>query len=219
MIAFFFILMCMFGNATAQEPIQVGQRGIVDAVIVNQESMRYAVKISNPTVFYIDTISIGGNAQSFTRMGTDSIEWIGNGSGILRFHGLALAGSDSSTMIHIKGIISDTIALDTSFILRITKNNTPLPYVRFSIVSENIPNPVLRGQATEWTYALDKPGIITISIITLSGRIIEEFVYAQDKGTHVFRFIPNEFTFHPGVYGMRLITEQGIFHTLWNVSP
>ncbi|MEY3313176.1 MAG: hypothetical protein RLZZ578_696, partial [Bacteroidota bacterium] len=55
--------------------------------------------------------------------------------------------------------------------------------------------------------------------ITLEGRILEEFSILQNAGRHIFRFIPNAYTYHPGVYGMRLITEQGILHTLWNVSP
>jgi hypothetical protein len=77
----------------------------------------------------------------------------------------------------------------------------------------------MRGEATEWTYTLDKQGMVTVSIITLEGRILEEFSILQNAGRHIFRFIPNAYTYHPGVYGMRLITEQGIFHTLWNVSP
>jgi hypothetical protein len=77
----------------------------------------------------------------------------------------------------------------------------------------------MRGEPTEWTYELDKSGSIQLSIITLDGRIIEEFSMMQDKGSHVFRFIPNTYTYHPGVYGMRLITEQGIHFRIWNVSP
>lgn len=219
MIAFFFILMCMCEHATAQQPIQVGQRGIVDAMIVNQDSMRYAIKVSNPTVFYIDTISIGGIVQTFTRIGTDSIEWIGNGSGMIRFHGLALSGSDSSSVIQLQGFKNDSTYIDTSLTIRISSNQSPLPYIRFSTLSANVPNPVMRGEATEWTYTLDKQGMVTVSIITLEGRILEEFSILQNAGRHIFRFIPNAYTYHPGVYGMRLITEQGIFHTLWNVSP
>ena len=103
--------------------------------------------------------------------------------------------------------------------IRISSSNTPLPYVRFSVLSDNIPNPVMRGDVTTWSYVIDTPGIVSIAIITLDGRIIEEFSMMQDRGMHDFQLIPNTYTYHPGVYGMRLITGQGIFHRLWNVSP
>ena len=123
------------------------------------------------------------------------------------------------TIVSVRGILKDKILLDTSFVITISSKNTPLPNIRFSYVSENVPNPVMRGEPTEWTYELDKSGIIHLSIITLDGRIIEEFSMMQEKGNHVFRFIPNTYTYHPGVYGMRLITEQGIHFRIWNVSP
>lgn len=218
MIAFLFILL-MHGIIHAQDPILIGERGSISIAEITEDSALYTIKLSNSSVFYIDSISIGGNLQDFQRIASDSISWQGNGLGILRIHGLALAGSDSMTMSTITGKFQDSIIIDTSIMIRTSSVNTPLPYVRFSVVSDNIPNPVMRGEPTTWSYAIDKPGKISIAIITLDGRIIEEFIMMQDRGIHAFEFIPNAYTYHPGVYGMRLITEQGIFHRLWNVSP
>ncbi|NBO71637.1 MAG: hypothetical protein EBU66_02860 [Bacteroidetes bacterium] len=203
----------------AQGTIAIGERGTIALGINQQDSITYSVHLSNPTVFYIDSINIDDAQQSFQRITTDSITFIGTGIGNLSIHGIALAGSDSMTIVNVRGRLKDVILLDTSFVITITSNTTPLPYIRFSYVSENIPNPIMRGEATEWTYELDKPGSIQFSIITLDGRIIEEFSLMQDKGRHVFRFVPNSYTYHPGVYGMRLITEQGVHYRIWNVSP
>lgn len=219
MIFILFTLLFMHGIIHAQSPISVGERGQIIISDIAQDSAMYTVKLSNSSVFYIDSISIGGIPQEFQRITEDSISWQGNGLGMLMIHGLALAGSDSMTMSTITGRLQDSIVIDTSILIRISSVNTPLPYVRFSVLSDNIPNPVMRGEVTTWSYALDKPGKISIAIITLDGRIIEEFSMMQDRGIHVFEFIPNAYTYHPGVYGMRLITEQGIFHRLWNVSP
>ena len=209
----------MHGMIHAQNPIPVGERENISIAEITKDSAQYTMKLSNSSVFYIDSISIGGNLQDFQRIASDSIIWQGNGLGILRIHGLALAGSDSMTICTITGRSQDSIVIDTTIMIRTASKNTPLPYVRFSVLSDNIPNPVMRGEVTTWSYALDKPGKISISIITLDGRILEEFSMMQDRGIHAFEFIPNAYTYHPGVYGMRLITEQGIFHRLWNVSP
>ena len=209
----------MHGIIHAQNSISVGERGVIPIAEITKDSALYTLKITNPTVFYIDSISIGGNMQVFQRIMEDSISWQGNGIGMLMIHGLALAGSDSMTMSTITGRFQDSILIDTTIMIRTASKNTPLPYVRFSVLSDNIPNPVMRGEVTTWSYALDKPGKISIAIITLDGRILEEFSMMQDRGIHAFEFIPNAYTYHPGVYGMRLITEQGIFHRLWNVSP
>ena len=214
-----FTLFLMQGIIHAQSPISVGERGQIIISDIAQDSAMYTVKLSNSSVFYIDSISIGGIPQEFQRITSDSMSWQGNGLGMLTLHGIALAGSDSITLSTITGRLQDSIVIDTTILIRISSVNTPLPYVRFSVLSDNIPNPVMRGEPTTWSYALDKPGKISIAIITLDGRIIEEFSMIQDRGIHVFEFIPNAYTYHPGVYGMRLITEQGIFHRLWNVSP
>ena len=219
MIVIIIALLFMHGIIHAQNPISVGERGSISIAEITKDSANYTLKLSNSSVFYIDSISIGGNKQVFQRITADSMTWQGNGIGMLSIHGLALAGSDSMTLAHIKGMKVDSIAIDTSIMIRISSSNTPLPYVRFSVLSDNIPNPVMRGEITTWSYAIDKTGIVSIAIITLDGRIIEEFSMMQDRGMHVFQFIPNTYTYHPGVYGMRLITGQGIFHRLWNVSP
>ncbi|MEY3688509.1 MAG: hypothetical protein RIT37_71 [Bacteroidota bacterium] len=219
MIFILFTLLFMHGIIHAQSPISVGERGHIVISDITQDSAMYTVKLSNSSVFFIDSISIGGNVQVFERITADSMTWQGNGLGKLTLHGLALAGSDSMTLSRITGRLQDSIVIDTSILIRISSVNTPLPYVRFSVLSDNIPNPVMRGEVTTWSYAIDKPGKISIAIITLDGRIIEEFSMMQDRGIHAFEFIPNAYTYHPGVYGMRLITEQGIFHRLWNVSP
>jgi len=217
----FFILAFLFmhGSIHAQDPISVGERGSISITEITKDSAYYTVTFSNASVFYVDSISIGGNVQVLQRITADSMTWQGNGIGILSIHGLALAGSDSMTMAFVKGMKEDSMLLDTSLMIRTSSSNTPLPYVRFSVLSDNIPNPVMRGEVTTWTYAIDKTGIVNIAIITLDGRIIEEFSMQKERGIHTFQFIPNSYTYHPGVYGIRLITEQGIFHRLWNVSP
>jgi len=209
----------MHGIIHSQSPISVGERGQIIISDIAQDSAMYTVKLSNSSVFFIDSISIGGIPQDVQRITADSMSWQGNGLGMLMIHGIALAGSDSMTLSRITGRLQDSIVIDTSILIRISSVHTPLPYVRFSILSDNIPNPVMRGEITTWSYAIDKPGKVSIAIITLDGRIIEEFSMLQDRGIHAFEFIPNAYTYHPGVYGMRLITEQGIFHRLWNVSP
>jgi hypothetical protein len=219
MIVIFLAFLFMHGIIHAQDPISVGERDSLSISEITKDSAYYTLKLSNSSVFYVDSISIGSNVQVFQRISADSILWRGNGIGMLNIHGLALAGSDSMSMVHIAGVHEDSITLDTSIMIRTTSSNTPLPYIRFSVVSENIPNPVMRGEVTTWTYALDKAGLISIAIISLDGRIIEEFSMQKDRGIHAFHFIPNSYTYHPGVYGIRLITEQGIIHRLWNVSP
>jgi hypothetical protein len=219
MIVIILAFLFMHGIIHAQNPISVGERGSISIAEITKDSANYTLKLSNSSVFYVDSISIGGNVQVFERITADSMTWQGNGIGIFTIHGLALAGSDSMTMSTITGKFQDSIVIDTSISIRISSVNTPLPYVRFSVLSDNIPNPIMRGEVTTWSYALDKPGKINIAIITLDGRIIEEFSMMQDRGIHAFEFIPNAYTYHPGVYGMRLITDQGIFHRLWNVSP
>ncbi len=209
----------MHGIIHAQNPIPVGERESISIDEITKDSAQYTMKLSNSSVFYIDSISIDGYLQIIDRISADSISWKGHGLGMLMIHGLALAGSDSMTMSTITGRFQDSILIDTTIMIRTASKNTPLPYVRFSVLSDNIPNPVMRGEVTTWSYALDKPGKISIAIITLDGRILEEFSMMQDRGIHAFEFIPNAYTYHPGVYGMRLITEQGIFHRLWNVSP
>lgn len=219
MIVIILAFLFMHISIHAQNPISVGERGSFVITDIKQDSAMYTLKLSNSSVFFIDSIRIGGNVQVFERITSDSMTWQGNGIGMLMIHGLALAGSDSMTMSTITGRSQDSILIDTTIMIRTASKNTPLPYVRFSVLSDNIPNPVMRGEVTTWSYALDKPGKISIAIITLDGRIIEEFSMMQDRGMHNFQFIPNTYTYHPGVYGMRLITEQGIFHRLWNVSP
>jgi len=210
-----FLPICTFAQGT----LSIGERGNIVIGINQQDSVTYSVHLSNQTVFFIDSIKVQDIYQEFERIRPDSIAFMCKGIGNLSIHGIALAGSDSMTIVSVRGTLKDKILLDTSFVITISSKTTPLPYIRFSYVSENVPNPVMRGEPTEWTYELDKSGSIQLSIITLDGRIIEEYSMKQDKGSHVFRFIPNTYTYHPGVYGMRLITEQGIHFRIWNVSP
>jgi hypothetical protein len=219
MIIILIIVFLFCGSIHAQTPISVGERGSIVIADITKDSSRYELTLSNSSVFYIDSISIGSITQEIQRITHDSIAWFGNGLGTLEIHGLALAGSDSMTMLHINGIHEDALTLDTMITIRIASSNTPLPYIRLSTLSDNIPNPVMRGEPTEWTFTLDTYGSVTISIITLDGRILEEFSAFYEKGQHIFRFIPNTYFYHPGVYGIRLKTDQGIIHKLWNVSP
>jgi hypothetical protein len=164
MIVIFLAFLFMHGIIHAQNPISVGERGSISIAEITKDSANYTLKLSNSSVFYVDSISIGGNAQVFQRITADSMTWQGNGIGMLTIHGLALAGSDSMTLAHIKGMKEDSIPIDTSIMIRISSSNTPLPYVRFSVVSDNIPNPVMRGEVTTWSYAIDKTGIVSIAI-------------------------------------------------------
>ncbi|MFM8281869.1 MAG: hypothetical protein ACKN9Y_09800, partial [Bacteroidota bacterium] len=57
----------------AQGTIAIGERGSIALGINQQDSITYSIHLSNPTVFYIDSINIDDAQQSFQRITTDSI--------------------------------------------------------------------------------------------------------------------------------------------------
>jgi len=73
MIVIVLAFLFMHGSIHAQNPISVGERGSISIAEITKDSANYTLKLSNSSVFYIDSISIGGNVQVLERITSDSI--------------------------------------------------------------------------------------------------------------------------------------------------
>jgi len=178
--------------------------------------------ITNPTVFYPDSLSSGNNIiinnNELVRQ-NDSV-WNFNieiqkpqdsiSEVIVKLCGEALAGTDSLCTLRFSDVIMNNFPInDFNAIVITNTSGTPLPYIRFAKLDQNFPNPVPGGSSTKWHYIIDKPSIVEFYIVDYRGK--ETFLTnlgEQANGIHEYIFTP-ELGFSSGLYWMKLKTNTG----------
>jgi hypothetical protein len=132
---------------------------------------------------------------------------------IAYLQGEILAGSDTVMNVHFRSLIlrdargSRTIA-NASGEVRLNTLDVNVPFVRFSQLSINAPNPVLRGSATRWAYTIDVPSEVVFTIYNLSGELVERIERQQGRGSHVETWMPRP-NLAAGAYFVRFTTNSG----------
>jgi hypothetical protein len=192
----------------------------ITAIGINSISGKFF--ITNPTVFYPDSLTSGNNIninnKELVRQ-NDSI-WNFNielqkpldsiSEVIVKLFGEALAGTDSICILKFTGVkLNDTLIHDFDAVIYTHTSGTPLPYIRFAKLDQNFPNPVQGGSSTKWHYIIDKPSIVEFYIVDYRGK--ETFLTnlgEQAKGIHEYIFTP-EMGFSSGLYWMKLRTNTG----------
>jgi len=81
------------------------------------------------------------------------------------------------------------------------------PAIPFSI-TQNTPNPFQEN--TFFSFKLEKPGVITLTISDVTGKQLATLIDHQryNAGKHVIQFLPEKYHLASGVYYYSLISEQ-----------
>lgn len=187
------------------------------AITINPELLEQNIiiegkfKLSNPTVFYPDSLTCPNSALNCTLNRLNEFDYEFAVTGLLSedfsdsltisIVGELLAGYDSICVLNFEFIkIGSNTISDLSGIVLSESIGTPLPYVRKSDLSLNYPNPILAGESTEWTYKLDIASNVRFIIYDICGKIYEDIDLGfVPPGQHKFVFQTNP-TFAAGAY-------------------
>jgi hypothetical protein len=124
-----------------------------------------------------------------------------------------LAGSDSVLSVHLRNLKltdpSGSRMIPSTFnVIQVDFTDVSAPFVRFSQLQSNAPNPVQRGTMTRWAYTIDAPSDVVFTIYTLSGEEVERIERKQGRGSHVEEWIPRP-NIAAGAYFVRFSTNSG----------
>lgn len=123
--------------------------------------------------------------------------------------GECLAGSDTVCYAVMSDISINDSRIDDLGCVLLVDLNSPQPYIRFTWLGDNYPNPVQNDGATVWEYQIDKPSEVSYKIYNFNGRLIFEGILGmKERGAHYIRFNP-ENRLSCGMYIFRIITETG----------
>lgn len=207
----------------AQQPSGSNQQPISFSTDVALEGR---VLLSNPTVFF-PREWLGGNRttlleRSLTRLNdsvyTFAVRFRCASSqacdSLLRLRGEILAPSDSVCTIRLYNMrLTDSRGsrgiASTSAVLRVESIGTPLPIIRVPSLTQNAPNPVMRGESTSWGYRIDEASDVTFSIFTTTGQEIARLERKnQPRGAHTETWAPIGLQ-SGGVYYVRFSCSTG----------
>jgi hypothetical protein len=128
--------------------------------------------------------------------------------------GEVLAGSDSLFSLRFQELLlvdarGSRMIAGTSGIVRVSFVDVDVPFVRFSQLQSNAPNPVVRGTETRFAYTIDTPSDVTFIFYNLSGQEVDRVERKQQpRGSHVETWIP-KVRFSAGAYFVRFATSSG----------
>jgi len=215
-----FILLFQY-NAKAEDTLLIGNKYSYEFLNVEADSIVWEILIENPTLIFIDSISFNSEMLPLQRISIDTIQFHTFGNGSLKVCISPLAGSDSTTyfIIH-KYDINKRLLADTTFRHFIRSSFTPLPYIRIASLSDNMPNPVLINESTQWNYYLDQPSTVTIDIVDLCGRILyTDTFYKEKAGSYSWVWTVRPYIQSAGIYFLHFRSNLGDIVKKWNVSP
>jgi hypothetical protein len=174
-------------------------------------------EISNPTIFYPDSITINElNLKSYNRKNDSIYSFSFNNINkndfksdtlIISLFGELLAGNDSLTKIDFYEFYINSKKFYTfSSIIHSESIGTPLPYIRISTLEQNYPNPVFSGSFSKWSFRIDLESEIEFQVFNLIGQKVEVInLGAKPSGNYTFEFFVNN-NYPSGLYRMILIT-------------
>lgn len=175
---------------------------IIKPTSIGVNTITANVKISNPTVFFPDGLSVRSRStftnQALTRL-TDSTYTIqatfevnDNSDTAMFLWGTALAGNDSTTVLTFENFtVNGNIEPNYSINLLSTSVGTRRPYVRFSVFDPGFPNPISSQETITFAYQIDLPSDVRFYAVTLNGTqtLIGDFKNVP-FGVHRFQFTP-----------------------------
>ncbi|MFZ4568448.1 MAG: T9SS type A sorting domain-containing protein [Bacteroidota bacterium] len=207
-------------DGLAEDTLSIGKSYIYEYPCTYEDSLSWNITIANPTLLFIDSLSINDKTIYINRLTNDSIIFFTKEIGKVNVYISPLAGTDSITTMHIQIIQNRAIILDTVQQVYVQSLYTPLPYIRIAAVSDNIPNPVSIYQITTWFYRIDRPSDISIQILDILGRIIyKEKFFQAFSGQYQWSWEILPYIQSPGVYFFHIQTNSGEIVKKWSVSP
>lgn len=185
-------------------------------------SLSGKIIISNPTVFYIDSLQLISQAgithnAALTRIHDTlySFSVEDNSSAcsdcnMFALYGTPLAGNDTVCVVTFSDLIYNGTQT-TPFIILIKSDPliTPLPYLKAVKMQENYPNPATPAGPTYWRYRIDRATDIIFNLWNMQGCLIAQFKDFKDKpGYYTYRMeIAPEYS--SGMYYFEIITNTG----------
>lgn len=175
---------------------------ILKPTVIGVNTISANIKISNPTVFFPDGLSVRAGStftnQALTRL-TDSTYTIqatfevNDLSDTAMFlWGTALAGNDSTTVLSLENFTVNG-NIEPNYVMNIlsTSVGTRRPYVRFSVFDPGFPNPIRSQETITFAYKIDLQSDVRFYAVTLTGEqtLIGEYSNVP-LGVHTFRFTP-----------------------------
>jgi len=211
-------LACFDGRA--KDTLSIGKSYIYEYPSTSEDSLSWNITIANPTLLFIDSLSINDKPIIINSLYHDSIIFFTKEIGKVNVYISPLAGTDSITTMHIQIIQNRAIILDTVQQVFVKSLYTPLPYIRIAAVSDNIPNPVSTYQTTTWFYRIDRPSDISIQILDILGRTLyKEKFFQAFSGQYQWSWEILPYIQSPGVYFFHIQTNSGEIVKKWSVSP
>ena len=214
------IIFLVYSDGFANDTLSLGKSYIYEYPSTSDDSLSWKISIANPTMLFIDSLSINDKPIIINSLYNDSIIFFTKEIGKVNVYISPLAGTDSITTMHIQIIQNRAIILDTIQQVYVQSLYTPLPYIRIAAVSDNIPNPVSIHQITTWFYRIDRPSDISIQILDILGRIIyKEKFFQAFSGQYQWSWEILPYIQSPGVYFFHIQTNSGEIVKKWSVSP
>ena len=214
------IIFLVYSDGFANDTLSLGKSYIYEYPSTSDDSLSWKISIANPTMLFIDSLSINDKPIIINSLYNDSIIFFTKEIGKVNVYISPLAGTDSITTMHIQIIQNRAIILDTVQQVYVQSLYTPLPYIRIAAVSDNIPNPVSIHQITTWFYRIDRPSDISIQILDILGRIIyKEKFFQAFSGQYQWSWEILPYIQSPGVYFFHIQTNSGEIVKKWSVSP
>lgn len=214
------IIFLVYSDGLANDTLSIGKSYIYEYPSTSEDSLSWKISIANPTMLFIDSLSINDKPIIINNLYNDSIIFFTKEIGKVNVYISPLAGTDSITTMHIQIIQNRAIILDTVQQVYVQSLYTPLPYIRIAAVSDNIPNPVSIHQITTWFYRIDRPSDISIQILDILGRIIyKEKFFQAFSGQYQWSWEILPYIQSPGVYFFHIQTNSGESIKKWSVSP
>lgn len=214
------IIFLVYSDGFANDTLSLGKSYIYEFPSTSDDSLSWKISIANPTMLFIDSLSINDKPIIINSLYNDSIIFFTKEIGKVNVYISPLAGTDSITIMHIQIIQNRAIILDTVQQVFVKSLYTPLPYIRIAAVSDNIPNPVSIHQITTWFYRIDRPSDISIQILDILGRTLyKEKFFQAFSGQYQWSWEILPYIQSPGVYFFHIQTNSGESIKKWSVSP
>ena len=214
------IIFLVYSDGFANDTLSLGKSYIYEYPSTSDDSLSWKISIANPTMLFIDSLSINDKPIIINSLYNDSIIFFTKEIGKVNVYISPLAGTDSITTMHIQITQNRAIILDTVQQVFVKSLYTPLPYIRIAAVSDNIPNPVSTHQITTWFYRIDRPSDISIQILDILGRTLyKEKFFQAFSGQYQWSWEILPYIQSPGVYFFHIQTNSGEIVKKWSVSP
>lgn len=174
---------------------------------------RCMVRLSNPTVWYPQSVRIGQTTANLRRL-SDTL-WLLEAlqttvdSSELELCGIVLAGSDSVCIVRLD---ADSLCTCTprslEQVLIVTSIGPPLPYLRFARLEGPFPMPVQRHDPFIIVVALDASSRVEMHLFDMLGRVLEDWSFELERGVRrLVLTLPDGFS--PGLYFLQSQSNSG----------